>query len=178
MNNTGDFYFLGDTVAPVRELQGWLRALSRENAAIPAVYVDGIFGSETREAVAAFQRESGLDPSGEVDVETFNAVYAAYILLLEGTEVLGYAPDFSAFRDGKMSLGDEFDDIFVLQTMLNAIALEDKRYYVKPSGRYDAETEASVNLFRRAVGRAEADFVDAALWNELVRKTRRPQYYT
>lgn len=169
---------MGDTVAPVRELQGWLRALSRENDAIPEVYIDGIFGSETREAVAAFQRENGLSPSGEVDYETFNAVYAAYLLLLNGAETLGYAPDFSGLRDGKMSLGDEFDDIFVLQTMLNVIALEDKRYYVRPSGKYDAETEASVNLFRRAVGRAEADFVDAALWNELVRKTCRPQYYT
>ena len=35
--------------------------------AIPSVEIDGIYGTATREAVLAFQRRFGLDPTGEVD---------------------------------------------------------------------------------------------------------------
>lgn len=178
MNNESGFQFLGDTESSVRDLQRWLRVLSKENGNIPEIFIDGIYGNETREAVRVFQQENGITPTGEVDLFTFNAIFEAYSLISRDAETLGYAPDFDSFKDGKMSFGDEFDDVFVLQALLNIVAIDDDRYYVSPSGRYDDKTRESVNLLRRLTGREESDFVDRALWNDLVRITRKPQYYT
>ncbi len=178
MNSENGFHFLEDTETPVRNLQRWLRALSKEYGSPSEIFIDGIYGSETRAAVREFQRENGLSATGEVDLATFNAVFEAYSRLARDSEALGYAPDFDSFRDKRISLGDELNDVFVLQALLNIVALDDERYYVKPSGRFDSETQSSVNLFRRATGREDGDFVDRALWNDLVRATRKPQYYT
>lgn len=178
MNRENGFHFLEDTETPVRNLQRWLRALFKENGTPSEIFIDGIYGSETREAVREFQRENGLSPTGEVDLLTFNAIYEAYARLLKDKETLGYAPDFDSFRDKRITLGDEFDDVFVLQALLNTVALDDERYYVKPSGKYDTETQGSLNLFRRATGRQDGDYVDRDIWNDLVRVTRKPQYYT
>lgn len=178
MNNEGGFRFLGDGASSVRDLQRWLRALSKENGAIPEVFIDGIYGSETREAVRVFQRENGISPTGEVDFLTFDAIFEAYSLTVRDEETLGYAPDFESFKDGRISFGDEFDDVFVLQALLNVVALDDERYYVTPSGKFDENTRVSVNLLRQLTGREESDFVDRTLWNDLVRITRKPQYYT
>ena len=178
MNSENGSHFLEDTETPVRNLQRWLRALSKNGENVPEVFIDGIYGAETREAVRYFQSQNGLAPTGEIDISTFNAIYSAYLLVTKDIETLGFSPDFDSFKDGRMSLGDEFDDIFVLQVLLNAVSLDDERYYVKPSGVYDEQTRRAVNLLRAATGREAADYVDRVLWNELVRLTRKPQYYT
>ena len=178
MNRENGFHFLEDAETPVRNLQRWLRVLSKNGSEIPEVFIDGIYGSETRAAVAAFQSQNGLSPTGVVDNTTFDAIYDAYLLIVENAETLGYAPDFDSFEGKRMSLGDEFDDIFVLQALLNIVAIDDERYYVKPSGVFDGETQRSVNLLRAATGRENGDYVDKPLWNDLVRLTRKPQYYT
>ena len=178
MNRENGFHFLEDTETPVRNLQRWLRVLSKNGGGLPEVFIDGIYGDETREAVRVFQSKNGLSPTGVVDNTTFDAIYAAYLLIAENEETLGYAPDFDSFEGKRMSLGDVFDDIFVLQALLNIVAIDDERYYVKPSGVFDTETQRSVNLLRASTGRENGDYVDKALWNDLVRLTRKPQYYT
>ena len=39
-----------------------------------SVLMDGIYGAHTRDAVYAFQRERGLRETGEIDVDTLNAL--------------------------------------------------------------------------------------------------------
>ena len=178
MNGENGSHFLDDTKAPVRNLQRWLRALSRKKGGRGEIFIDGIYGEETRAAVSDFQRKNGLPVTGEVDLITFNGIFAAYTELMRDGETLGYAPDFDSYRDKRLALGDEHDDIYVLQALFNVIALEDERYYVKPSGVYDEGTQRSVELLRRATGRDGGEYVDRALWNDLVRLSERPQYYT
>ena len=178
MSNEVGSHFLEDTETPVRNLQRWLRTLFKETGEIPEVFIDGVYDSETRNAVKVFQEKNGIDPTGEADAFTFNAIFEAYRLIMKGAEVLGYAPDFDSFNEGRLAFGDELDDIFVLQALLNTVAIDDARYYVPLSGRFDEKTLGSVNLFRRATGREEGNYVDRALWNDLVRLTRKPQFYT
>jgi peptidoglycan hydrolase-like protein with peptidoglycan-binding domain len=178
LNNGDVFYFSEDTETPVGNLQRWLRALSGQNEDIPEVFIDGIYGEETRRAVAAFQRINGIPETGEVDLNTFDSIYRAYREYLLDNEELGYSPDFDSFEGKRMSFGDEFDDIFVLQVLLNTVALDDERYYVRPTGRFDEDTLRSVNLLQGALGRESEGFVNQRLWNELVKLTRKPQYYT
>ena len=76
MNRENGSHFLDDTRTPIRNLQRWLRVISRKNGGTGEVFIDGIYGEETREAVMEFQQKNGLVPTGEVDLNTFNAVFS------------------------------------------------------------------------------------------------------
>ncbi len=62
----------GDEGEDVEQLQNMLSDLD-----YPMDEIDGIFGAYTTEAVMAFQNDHGLDPTGIVDSETSDALYAA-----------------------------------------------------------------------------------------------------
>ncbi|MBQ9735449.1 MAG: peptidoglycan-binding protein [Clostridia bacterium] len=63
----------------VAEIQTYLRALSYAYAALPAVGIDGIFGTETEDAVRAFQRLFSRAETGFVDADTFALLYREYL---------------------------------------------------------------------------------------------------
>lgn len=65
--------------ADVITLQYLLNMASRFYPSIPAVSQDGIFGSGTQQAVAAFQRTMGLDADGIVGPDTWRALYNVYL---------------------------------------------------------------------------------------------------
>lgn len=56
---------------------------------IPAPAIDGIFGTRTREAVVAYQRQKGLAPDGIVGQQTWNSLLSVYLGLAHTT--LSYA---------------------------------------------------------------------------------------
>lgn len=63
---------------PIRSLQTMLRVIAQQDAGQPSVVPDGIYGADTRNAVTAFQRRSGLPVTGIADQQTWEAVVAAY----------------------------------------------------------------------------------------------------
>ncbi len=65
----------GDTGIKVEHLQYMLSVLSEYIPEIPAVTVDGIFGSATRQAVLAAQRRFDLPQTGIVNAETWDEIY-------------------------------------------------------------------------------------------------------
>lgn len=73
----------GDRGNDVLTLQYLLDMLSEFYAGVPAVSQDGIFGNGTRQGVIAFQQLKGLSPDGIVGPATWNALYDAYLGILE-----------------------------------------------------------------------------------------------
>ena len=69
---------LGSRGGGVRVLQYLLQVLSSFYPEVPGPEQDGVYGEETRQAVLAFQRASGLPETGEVDRATWEAIYQAY----------------------------------------------------------------------------------------------------
>ncbi|MGM9585338.1 MAG: peptidoglycan-binding protein, partial [Faecousia sp.] len=65
----------GDQGVKVEHLQYMLQVLSSYIPEIPPVTIDGIFGSNTRDAVLAAQRRFGLPQTGVVDFDTWEAIY-------------------------------------------------------------------------------------------------------
>ena len=63
----------------IAEIQTYLRALSYAYAALPTVGIDGIFGTQTEDAVRAFQRLFSRQETGYVDAETFALLYREYL---------------------------------------------------------------------------------------------------
>ena len=62
----------------VRIIQEYLSFISETYSQIPRVSVTGYFGSITRNAVVAFQRLFGIEPSGVVGALTWSAIAAVY----------------------------------------------------------------------------------------------------
>lgn len=81
----GYLLLLGMQGDAVSLLQEYLRALSEVYTEIPTVEVNGIFGTATRDAVIAFQRLFGLNPTGIVDALTWDAITDAYSDIYYGT---------------------------------------------------------------------------------------------
>ncbi len=69
----------GSSGQDVVTLQYLLNVVSRYYPDIPAPAQDGVFGSRTRQAVVAFQRETGLDPDGIVGPQTWQTLYNIYL---------------------------------------------------------------------------------------------------
>ncbi len=64
------------TGRPVYSIQYMLRIINADKD-LPGI-PDGIFGSQTTERVKVFQQERNINPTGIVDVETFDAIKLAY----------------------------------------------------------------------------------------------------
>lgn len=62
----------------VTQLQTFLNVIAANNSAVPRVAVDGVYGNETRNAVIAVQKLSGLEQTGAVGALTWNAIVNLY----------------------------------------------------------------------------------------------------
>lgn len=72
----------------VREMQTYLRVIGQNIGQIPVINVTGYFGPETENAIIAFQRLYGIDPSGLVGSPTWDALAREYNYIMFGTERL------------------------------------------------------------------------------------------
>ncbi len=68
----------GSSGQDVITLQYLLDVISEYYAGIPSPGQDGVFGSKTKEAVIAFQRQMGLAADGVVGPATWNSLYKTY----------------------------------------------------------------------------------------------------
>ena len=78
---------LGSESEVVRLLQEYLNYISQFFVQIPSVSPTGYFGQRTEEAVIAFQRTNGLEPSGTVGSATWNAITSIYSDLFLGNRL-------------------------------------------------------------------------------------------
>ena len=82
---------LGSTGEYVERLQYMLNVLADFIPALSTVIIDGVYGTQTRDAVLAYQRFAELTPSGLVGVSTWNSITNRFAgitgTLLEGEEL-------------------------------------------------------------------------------------------
>ena len=78
---------LGAEDDSVRVLQEYLNYLAGFFDELPTVNVTGYFGTQTRQAVLAFQRLQGITPTGTVAAVTWNAITSLYSDLYNGSRL-------------------------------------------------------------------------------------------
>lgn len=152
----------------IKDVQKWLRTIGREYPDFPEVFIDGIYGGETAEAVSFFQTKKGLPATGNVDRRTFDSLYSEYLRVIRASRILGFIPAFEEYTGGEMRPGDVFDDIYVLQLLLRAVSLDDTELFVDINGVYGEETEKAVRKLQNKIGMVETGKVNGELWNMLV----------
>ena len=69
---------IGSQGDSVKVIQYMLRVIAEFYDEVPAVAIDGIYGTGTQNAVLAFQRREGLPQTGAVDAATWDALSRAY----------------------------------------------------------------------------------------------------
>ena len=66
-----NIFHIDNTPEYIRGVQYRLRVIGKQDNRIPEVFIDGIYGKETANAVRTLQTLYGLHETGELDIETF-----------------------------------------------------------------------------------------------------------
>ena len=134
----------GDDGADVRALQ---RYLSRNG--LYSFNIDGIYGSDTANSVATYQRIRDLPATGVADEETLRDMEFE---VLPGSQTLNSGipqPPRSSgsFRSGSLGVGSTGTDVIALQQRLNELGIP-----VFVDGDYGFETQQGVRTYQRVQG--------------------------
>lgn len=156
-------YRLDDKQAAIREIKKYLYVIStRVYPQIERGTIDGQYDEATRMAVKKFQRIKRLKESGEVDIDTFNALYDVYRSATDDFYARDYIIGSTPLPVG---IGCNSDDVRVLHVMINELAREHPD--VKDVGNgsyYSPRTAASVMALRRVYGLDEKESIDKELY--------------
>lgn len=164
---------LGDVLNEVKIIQTELNRISENYPAIPKIRLEnGLFGTDTEDAVRAFQKIFSLPETGVVDKATwyrikryYNAVKQLAELMSEGISIDEAAVPFP--QDGLFP-GMQGEEIRTLQYYLDIIAyLNPALQFIAINGIYDKATEQAVRNFQRFYGLPETGTVDEQTWNAI-----------
>lgn len=153
---------------PIRSLQTMLRVLSEDNKRLPTVIPDGIYGPDTMNAVAAFQRQEGIGITGIVDQQTWEAIVENYELAMIR---VGKAQPIEVIIDPGQVFrqGDSSPYVYLLQSMLTQLS-KDHPTITPPghSGVMDDSTVNSLAAFQQLAGLDQTGDFDKVTWKNLV----------
>lgn len=148
----------------VRELQYYLYLMHAYDPTVPAVTIDGRFGSSTEAAVRAYQRLAGLTADGVVGRATWENLYAqANRLRLAGPVV---TVNRMAYPGAPLALGAEGEAVLYYTVLLSRIAY----YYDAVSSPgllsvYTDEVETGTRSLQQFLGLPVTGTVDADTWD-------------
>lgn len=153
---------------PIHSLQMMLRTVVPEQG----LGLDGLFGKETQAAVAAFQKQQGLQESGAVDQETWDALVLAYeledILLSEAEPLRIILQPKQVIGRGSRNL-----HLPLVQGMLLALG----RLYldlpaIRVTGILDDPTANALIWLQRASNLPQTGELDKNTWRHLAKQYR------
>ncbi len=160
---------IGNVGVEVRELQYLLSFIFEFNNAVSPAAIDGIFGEKTKAAVESFQRAYGLDVTGVVNEEVWEAIYSVYRGMLESLPP-GWLPEnIQAYPGEPLRIGSRGESVSALQEYLNRIS---DTYPQIPKltvdGIFGVNTTEAVRAYQRIFGYNESGVVSSTLWNSIV----------
>ncbi len=155
----------GSRGSNVSSLQYYINVIANGTGFIPSVTIDGIFGSDTENAVRQFQSLYGLSVDGLVGPSTWNTIYDAYKGIIDGAET----PGEDEYPGTPLRIGSVGDDVRKMQEYLNTVST------VFPSipkltvdGRFGSRTDSAVRVFQQIFGLASDGIIGPMTWEEIV----------
>ena len=152
-------------------LQTYLRAqaILYPNAIIPPV--DGIFDTQTKNALIDFQLRNSLAPTGVADRTTFELLYDQYLDIIENSSLPNPIIPFPSHPiNYAIKRGENSFLVAVLQYMLNEIGVVYNVFdALKINGEYDEATENAIRSFQTINSLSLTGEVDRKTWNALSR---------
>lgn len=153
----------------VRNLQRYLRHLSYFNEEIIEAPIDGIFDSDTEEALRAFQEKEGLPPTGRADLETWERLFRVYSDSVASKQEPNRIAHFPQIPENyTVEVGEVQFLVSIIQNALHELSgLYDGLDAVPQSGVYDEATAEAMQRFQEINGLPPTGAVDRTTWNAL-----------
>ncbi|MBR7165052.1 MAG: peptidoglycan-binding protein, partial [Clostridia bacterium] len=163
----------GSSGRDVRTVQQQLNRIRVNYPAIPAINtVDGIFGTETENAVKTFQRIFNLTPDGVVGKSTWYRISYIYVAVKRLGELNseGERPQYDDNSyPGLLRFGDTGSAVQNLQFYLKTIAAFNPFIPdLSIDGFFGKGTEDAVRAFQRTYGLSADGIVGEDTWNRIV----------
>lgn len=155
---------------PIRSLQTMLRVIAEDDARLPTLVPDGIYGPTTMQAVSAFQRQYGLPVTGITDQNTWDRIVSVYepALVRIGTA----EPIEIILEPGEVfRLGDSNAYIYLLQGILAQLSNDNPT--ISPpdhNGVLDDLTSQALAAFQLLAGLPPTGELDKITWKFLVKQ--------
>lgn len=152
---------------PIRSLQTMLRTIAEDDPAHKTLVPDGIYGPETVTAVSLFQRLHGLSPTGVTDLDTWEAIVAAYEPALIRRDS-AYPLDIILNPGQVIRRGERHPHLYLVQSMLTVLS-EVYRSVSQPSrnGILDDATADSLASFQMLSNLPMTGHLDKITWKHL-----------
>lgn len=152
---------------PVRSLQTMLRVIANDDPRYPNVIPDGIYGAQTRSAVAAFQRNNALPITGIADNPTWEQIVRIYRPALIRTTPA--EPIRVSLDSGQVLRRDEESPyLYLAQSMLTVVS---QVFTSIPTpainGILDESTAASLSAFQQLSALPITGELDKITWKYL-----------
>ena len=152
----------------IMNLQRYLRQLSYHDENIPPVPIDGIWDTETVRALTAFQRQSGLAPTGSVDRATWELLKQRYDESIAQSSPPAKLDIFPRTpSDYAVSEGDQGFVVDAIQFILGELEQLYTFGNYEPSGVYDEPTASLVRILQDKNGIAPTGKVDRETWDAM-----------
>lgn len=153
---------------PIHDLQMMLRVVLPDQG----LGLDGIYGSETQDAVRAFQKQQGLPQSGATDIGTWEALVSAYdrekVLQAQAAPHRVVLQPHQVIARGTKNL-----NLYQIQGMLLALA---QLYYDLPllqvTGTLDNDTANAILWLQKSANLQQTGELDKLTWLYLVHQHR------
>ena len=155
------------TGKPVEELQKMLRTIAKADRKSPMPLPNGVFDAETEAALKHFQRTHALPVTGAADLDTWNAVRAAYRAL--APLVLPLPPLELRWEPLQIiSPGSSNAHLYLIQAMLHVLG--DSYANLPPvevTGTHDEKSVAAVRKLHQLAGMPDNSVIDQRTWQIL-----------
>ena len=155
----------------IRNLQTYLRAQTFVDSTAPKVPIDGIFDTQTQNALIDFQIRNNLAPTGIADRTTWELLYSQYLDILKSTSLPAAIIPFPSYpKDYTLKRGEKSFLVAVLQYMLNEIGIIYNVFdALEINGDYDEATENIIRDFQTRNGITPTGEVDKTTWELIAR---------
>lgn len=153
---------------PIRSLQTMLRTIAQIDPNQISVIPDGVYSSQTTDAVRSFQENHGLSPTGVTDQDTWERIVEAYRPAQIETEPA--QPIFITLNPGQtFRKGDRHHHINLVQAMLLLLSEAYGGFpVVALTGIFDDATEIAVNTLQLLSDIPANGILDKTTWKHLV----------
>lgn len=153
---------------PIRSLQTMLRTIAQVDPRQISVIPDGVYSSQTTDAVRSFQENHGLTPNGTTDQETWERIVDAYGPAQ--IETSPAQPIFITLNPGQtFRKGDRYHHINLVQAMLLVMSQAYPGFpIVELTGVFDDATETAIIELQTLSGLPINGVLDKTTWKHLV----------
>lgn len=148
----------------IAELQRSLRGLSYIDSTLPRPAVTGVRDDVTDDALRAFQKNMGLEESGNADAATWQALDRAHRQNVR--RYTSVSPLYPVGGDAFFSLPYPKPFLLLLQVLLMTLS-QTAEVIAAPAltGIYDEQTAQAVSAVQSLAGLSPTGVLDAAAWD-------------